>query len=91
MKILVTGANGYLGLGIVKQLLDDGNEVVAADTAVDRLDERAVKVNAIYFQLKIHMSILGNQMWFYIWRGKMDSFIIQIAILIICRYIINFF
>ena len=24
MKILVTGANGYLGTGVVKQLCDDG-------------------------------------------------------------------
>ena len=31
MKILVTGANGYLGQGIVSALLDDGAEVVAAD------------------------------------------------------------
>ena len=30
MKILVTGANGYLGQGVVKALLDNGNEVVAA-------------------------------------------------------------
>lgn len=30
MKILVTGANGYLGTGVVKQLCDDGMEVVAA-------------------------------------------------------------
>ena len=31
MKILVTGANGYLGQGIVKELLDNGHNVVAAD------------------------------------------------------------
>lgn len=31
MKILVTGANGYLGRGIVKQLLADGVDVVATD------------------------------------------------------------
>ena len=31
MKVLVTGANGYLGKGVVKQLLDDGMEVIAAD------------------------------------------------------------
>lgn len=30
-KILVTGANGYLGKGVVKQLLDDGIEVIATD------------------------------------------------------------
>ena len=41
MKILVTGANGYLGQGIVKHILDCGNEVVAADFVVDHIDERA--------------------------------------------------
>ena len=30
MKILVTGANGYLGTGVVKQLCDDGVNVIAA-------------------------------------------------------------
>lgn len=30
MKILVTGAGGYLGTGVVKQLCDDGMEVIAA-------------------------------------------------------------
>ena len=41
MKILVTGANGYLGQGIVKHILNCGNEVVAADFLVDQIDERA--------------------------------------------------
>ena len=31
MKILVTGANGYLGRGIVKAILDKGAEVIATD------------------------------------------------------------
>lgn len=35
MKILVTGANGYLGSGIVKAILDSGNEVVTADFKTD--------------------------------------------------------
>ncbi len=43
MKILLTGANGYLGQGIVKHMLDCGNEVVAADFATDRIDRRAEK------------------------------------------------
>lgn len=43
MIILVTGANGYLGQGIVKHLLDNGNKVVAADVTVDRIDGRAIK------------------------------------------------
>lgn len=31
MKILVTGANGYIGQGVVKAILDSGNEVIATD------------------------------------------------------------
>lgn len=43
MKILVTGANGYLGQGVVKTLLDLGYEVVAAcHSRIDVVDERAV-------------------------------------------------
>lgn len=41
MKVLVTGANGYLGCGIIKTLLDDGNEVIATDFVTDRVDRRA--------------------------------------------------
>lgn len=42
-KILVTGANGYLGVGIVKAILDMGNEVIATDVKVDNVDDRAEK------------------------------------------------
>lgn len=52
MKILVTGANGYLGNGIVKQLLDDGYEVIATDLKTDRCDERAIKINANLFDIE---------------------------------------
>ena len=41
MKVLVTGANGYLGKGIVKQLLDDGTEVIATDVKDNNIDRRA--------------------------------------------------
>jgi dTDP-6-deoxy-L-talose 4-dehydrogenase (NAD+) len=51
MKILVTGANGYLGQGIVKQLLDDGQQVIAADFVLPHLDERAVKMECDLFSL----------------------------------------
>lgn len=43
MKILVTGANGYLGCGIAKELLNMGHTVIVADFAVDRVDDRADK------------------------------------------------
>ena len=42
-KILVTGANGYLGVEIVKAILDMGNEVIATDVKVDNVDDRAEK------------------------------------------------
>lgn len=41
MKILVTGANGYLGTGVVKQILDDGHEVIATDYECKEIDKRA--------------------------------------------------
>lgn len=41
MKILVTGANGYLGSGVVKQLLDDGYEIVATDLCDTYIDKRS--------------------------------------------------
>lgn len=41
MKVLVTGANGYLGKGVVRQLLDDGAEVIATDIKGHDIDPRA--------------------------------------------------
>lgn len=42
MKILVTGANGYLGQGIVKEILDSGTDVVAVcHSRTDVIDSRA--------------------------------------------------
>ena len=42
MKILVTGANGYLGQGVVKAFLDSGNQVVAAcHSETNGVDSRA--------------------------------------------------
>lgn len=47
MKILVTGANGYIGSHVVSALLDKGCDVVACDIATNDVDKRAqiVKMN----------------------------------------------
>lgn len=52
MKILVTGANGYLGMGIVRKLLDDGMVVVATDYSSENIDERAIIKVADIFSIK---------------------------------------
>ena len=51
MKVLVTGANGYLGQGIVKHLLDQGHYVVAADFNIDHVDSRAEKMACDLFSV----------------------------------------
>lgn len=48
-KVLVTGANGYIGRHIVSELLNQGFEVLAADVNFDGLDERAARVKASIF------------------------------------------
>ena len=42
-KILVTGANGYIGRHVVTALLNKGCEVIASDFAFDGVDERAIR------------------------------------------------
>lgn len=51
MKILVTGANGYLGQGVVKRLLDDSHDVIAADISTQYIDDRANCVECDLFDI----------------------------------------
>jgi nucleoside-diphosphate-sugar epimerase len=66
MKILVTGANGYLGQGIVKAIINKGHEVIATDFMTNYVDVRAKKLHVIYLRLKIHMTILVSRMYCFI-------------------------
>lgn len=52
MKILVTGANGYLGQGIVQEILKNGHEVVATDISTQNVDERAVRKECNLFEVE---------------------------------------
>lgn len=60
MKILVTGANGYLGQGVVKSILNKGIEVVATDFKIDRIDDRAQKISANLFEIENPYEYFGK-------------------------------
>ena len=52
VKILVTGANGYLGQGVVKELLDLDTDVIAVDFDTNHIDARAKKVKCNLFDIE---------------------------------------
>lgn len=51
MKILVTGANGYIGRYVVKALLDKGADVIACDIHTNNIDKRAERMELNLFDL----------------------------------------
>lgn len=60
MKILVSGANGYLGRGIVKAILDNGNDVIATDFKTSNIDERANKIESDLFEIRNPYEFFGK-------------------------------
>lgn len=60
MKILVTGANGYLGQGIVKSILDKGEDVIATDFKCDHIDSRAHSVPGDLFEVENPYEYFGQ-------------------------------
>lgn len=52
MKILVTGANGYIGTGVIKALLRKKLEVVATDFITDDIDSNTTKIAGNIFEIE---------------------------------------
>ena len=60
LKILVTGANGYLGQGIVRSILNNGHCVVATDFNTRFVDERAERIACNLFEVDNPYSFFGE-------------------------------
>lgn len=52
MKILVTGANGYLGRGIVKKLLEYGHTVIASDFKISNAENGVITKECNLFEIE---------------------------------------
>ena len=60
MKVLVTGANGYLGQGIVKAIIEKGYEVIATDFSTKYVDSRARKKECDLFSVENPYEYFGQ-------------------------------
>ena len=55
MKVLVTGANGYIGRHVVSALLNVGCNVVACDLRLQDVDARAEQMEMNLFESDSHL------------------------------------
>ena len=60
MRVLVTGANGFLGRGIVKELLNMGYDVAAAGHDVSKVDDRATLYPCDIFEVQDPWNAFGK-------------------------------
>lgn len=60
MRIAVTGANGFLGTGIVAELASRGHEVAAVDWRTDRVDGAVHLIEGSVFEMDDPYAEMGN-------------------------------
>ena len=49
-KVLVTGANGYIGRNVINYLLDSNIDVVAADISLNKINDKVKKIETNIFE-----------------------------------------
>ena len=60
MKIAITGANGYIGSHVTKQLIEMGHEVTACDVNTDNIDTRAEIKKTDIFNVKLEDNVFKD-------------------------------
>jgi nucleoside-diphosphate-sugar epimerase len=52
VKILITGANGYIGQGVVSEFVQRGVDVIASDISIDNIKDDICKISGNIFELE---------------------------------------
>lgn len=60
MKVLVTGANGYIGQGVVDRLIAKGVDVVATDIRSEYINKQAQIIETNFFDIEEPYSCFGK-------------------------------
>lgn len=60
MKVLVTGANGYIGRKVVQRLVEFGCDVVATDFSCDQIESKCVKMPCDLFSIENPFEYFGK-------------------------------
>lgn len=77
MKILVTGANGYIGRHLVTALIEHGHEVLACDVMFDGVDGRAKRIQTDIFSgsREIYDELMRPDALIHLaWRNGFDHY-----------------
>ena len=75
MKILITGANGYIGRHVVSELLNMGHNVIACDLHLNNVDERAEKIETNLFEATENIYEIMNRPEVCIHLAWRDGFV----------------